>query len=550
MSARNDRLPGFTSSADTREPLGFEGDRFGPSRLPGASWGTGHMFDGMMSVPNLNRETLEFDDQVWSTGGRSNLNLLRDPKDKVLVEILMSDAAGRLQAVEQLTLPPQFSTVPNTAAFSRFEHIWGSVLFVRQMAQKQGIDPEISMQLQLRTLVSDIAHTTGSHLGDWLFQKIGGGEDQHDIELAAYLDASGISDILRKYGFDPEDVVFPDIQDWVEAPLPDLNVDRVDYAVREMNRWNDAVYVEGFSSEDFIITPDNMLAMTDQRRARVFAEGFLLLSEENWSEPTHHLILELFLLRTKLFYAEGGTPQTRVFGTGEQTGRLALEEIHPRDLMYVTDPAQLAAFALPSLAGHTLDAIMRSISQYHRQYVWPGRKERINQYMDQFSRPAKYEEVLQDGIHEPIGSAVFNSYLNEFPSTLPTGFAILSPQEARATRGPNDIDFELTPFKLRQTDPLVQTAGGFRRLSELDSSYGARLEEHERTVLRTRVARLTIPDPTTYALLRDLRKNIDAHWEERLRTSRRMTKDELNSLLHAVTAETDGAYPFMTRLEY
>ncbi len=543
-------LPRFRDEAAEDDQYGFRFD-FDRIGLPGSTWGEGNMFDDRCFVPNCNMEDLIFNDAVWSTGRDDRLELLRDPRDRVLTEVFLSNAMRRLQAVEQLTLPPQYSTVPNTGAFARFEHIWGSVLFIRQMAEKHNVDPDESMRLQLRALVSDMAHTTGSHLGDWLFQGVGGAENQHDIELATYLEAAGITDILRRYGFDPEAIIFPGVADWVEASSPDLCVDRVDYGLREMNRWNVAVRWHTFSSEDFTITPEKMLAMTNQRRARVFAEGYLLLSEEHWSEPTHQFIEEMLLLRTMLFYAEGRAPSTWVFVPGGKTGLVPLHDIHPRDLMYVTDPAQLQAFARPNLTGHTIDSVMASVSQYRRQYVWPGRKERIYRYMQQFSDDKSYADVLAaEGAHQPIDSPGFDSYLDEYPSTLPAGFAVLTPEEAAATKGPQDFDFIQTPFKLRQIDPLVKTANGFERLSQLDPSFARRLSEHEQKMLKPRVARLSVPDPGTSRMLRTAVDSVEGEWQTRLRQSRRMTTDELRGLLRASSGEIHGTYPFMSFLSY
>src|SRR3990167_8691978 len=294
--------------------------------LPGSTWAEGNMFDGRHFVPNCNMEDAVFTDQVWAMGRHDSLELGRSPEEAVLTELFYSNPSRRLQAIEQLTLPPIYSTIPNTGAFSRFEHVWGSALFVKKMAEKNGLGTAETVKLQLRTVVSDIAHTTGSHLGDWLFQFVGGDEDQHDKELATYLEATGINDMLQRYGVDPRQILSPAAVDWVEAPAPDLCVDRVDYGVREINRWNDVAYWQNFSADDFVITPENMLAMTDQRRARIFSEAYLLLSEEHWSEPTHKFIEELLLLRTKLFYAEGLAPNTWVFKSDPRLGLVQLQD--------------------------------------------------------------------------------------------------------------------------------------------------------------------------------------------------------------------------------
>ena len=404
---------------------------------------------------------------------------------------------------------------------------------------------------KLRTLVSDVGHTFGSHLGDWMFQGMGGAENQHDIELRNYLEVVGINDILRKHNIDPDTVIFPDVNDWIEASQPDLCIDRVDYGLREMNRWNQVIHSQAFGSGDFTLTPEGMLAMKDQQRARLFSEGFLLLSQEHWAEPTHRAILDLYMLRTKLFYAQGGTPRTWVFNpdlSGEAL--VPLHDIHPRDLMYITDPSNDLATAYPNLIIQTLDALMKSIAQYRRQYVWPGRNDRINAYMHQFVGNG-YDTVCRNQSFERMESERFNTYLGEYPQSLPLGFAILSEAEAAAhPPGEGVIDFYQNPLKTRQIDPLVRTDTGFERLSVLDPSYAVRLAEHKAQMIQPHIARIVIPDLSTYTLLKQAVDNAESEWQRRLQTSRRMTPEELRALVGATSSEIHGSYPFMNFLDY
>lgn len=534
-------LPRFTSQLEIDDAAKRRWDLESPI-LPGMTWAEGNMFTDSSFMTNCDMENAIFTDTVWGGNISPKLELQKMYGGQLLQEIFYSDPLRRLHAVEQLTMPPHYSTVPNTGGLPRSEHVWGSVLLVEQISEKYGIPDEQKLILQLRTLVSDVAHTFGSHLGDWLFQGVGGGENQHDLELLHYLNATGVSDILAKYGIRPEDVVFPKINDWVEADQPDLCVDRADYGLREMKRWNQVISSQGFSSEDFILTPENMLAMPDQQRARLFAEGFLLLSQENWSEPTHRAVLDLYMLRTKLFYAQGRAPSTWVFKEDISDGALVdLQEIHPRDLMYVTDPAQLRNYAYPDLVGNTLESMMSSISRYHRQYVWPRKNNRINAYMSQFLSPS-YERITETGRSMAYGSAEFDTFRDSYPDTLP-GFAILD-----GIPEANDlcIDIVQQPFKSRQIDPLVKTAHGFERLSVLDSSFAERLVEHKQAHGRIKTARFAVPDQKTRDMLRATIANVENHWQERLTTSRRMSDAELRALVGASARDVFGQYPFMT----
>jgi HD superfamily phosphohydrolase len=70
-------------------------------------------------------------DPVW---GAEEIGVHKE--DAVLLAILHTPAMRRLMSIEQLTLPQGYETVPNTTMYKRFEHAWGSLVFVRKMIEK------------------------------------------------------------------------------------------------------------------------------------------------------------------------------------------------------------------------------------------------------------------------------------------------------------------------------------------------------------------------------------------------------------------------------
>lgn len=525
---------------DELEPAPFRDLPEGWLRLPGVTWETGNMYDESIYglLPSCDMDSAVFDDKLWCDGPDSRLDLKKE--HPVLREIFYSDACRRLQAIEQLTLTPEQSTVPNTASYSRFEGLLGGVLFIRRMADKHGLSEEECTRLQVQCLLSDFGHTVGSHKGDHMFQGIGGPEDLHDEQLWDYLEVTGINDILRKHALDPKDVIFPDEHNLAEAPRPDLCVDRIDYVVREANRSNDVFRDMHFSVDDFTLTPDGIAAITSLQRARLFAEADTLVSELNWGEPVHRVIESLLLARSKLYYVEGGAPDVWIFDERGE-GPLLLNDIHPRDLMYVTDPLESVGFArLSSKAGLVLDRLMHSIAQYQRRYIWPLKRGRQIRYMEQFADQERYDQIVESGEFVPMEQIA--PTLDGAPPLL----RIMDIKEAAATKTDEFVDLVMdTPFKLRQSDPLVQTDDGFARLSELDPSYKRRLAEHHRAVTKKYTARLFVPDETERELVRSTLETIDRRWEEHLRTTRRLTQDEFRGLLRSGADHVHGRYSFM-----
>lgn len=180
--------------------------------MPGYQGDPGETIIGALHMPSYELEdnSMVIHDAVWGDCSIGD----RQPYDSLLMELARSPLFRRLQAVEQLTLPPSFSTVPNTTLFSRWQHIWGSLAFVRKMTEGDDrFDDRQRTVLELRTLFSDVGQTAFSHLGDWIFQGIQGGENLHDQDLRALLETFGIDETLADYGLTLEETVFPETED-------------------------------------------------------------------------------------------------------------------------------------------------------------------------------------------------------------------------------------------------------------------------------------------------------------------------------------------------
>lgn len=119
--------------------------------MPGYPGDPGETIMGALHMPSYELEdnSMVIHDAVWGDCSIGD----RQPYDSLLMELARSPLFRRLQAVEQLTLPPSFSTVPNTTLFSRWQHIWGSLAFVRKMTEGDDrFDDRQRTVLELRTL--------------------------------------------------------------------------------------------------------------------------------------------------------------------------------------------------------------------------------------------------------------------------------------------------------------------------------------------------------------------------------------------------------------
>lgn len=333
-------------------------------------------------------------------------------------KLLLHPAMRRMIGIEQLTLPEQYATIPNAAHFSRWEHITGSALFVKQLVEDWNAtnvdDPVDDRQLvvyMLRTMLSDIGHTFGSHMGDWMMDDAD--EKEHDEQLLDYVNDNGIADLLADYGIDSQEVILTEVEekDFVERPSPFLCVDRVDYAVREIHRINR--YFDDpdkkFTIQDFQLAKDEngvlQLVMKDPQRALLFAKAYELLPQEDWSEPIQRLQTTLYTNLAKLVLgavARGQvtTPvhEAEVMPYGVDESSWVYEsDRHPRDVMMYAEGIIgqtilkiLRTSNLQRLVSENgepfdrsftviedLDCVMRSIARFAQSYYVQKRQHEV-----------------------------------------------------------------------------------------------------------------------------------------------------------------------------
>lgn len=470
----------------------------------------------------LDSETrvLQIHDPAWG-----ECEIGKEQGDEVLIDLFTNPLVQRMASIEQLTLPKKFATMPGSFDFSRFEHLWGSVVFVRKMierarAEGQEITPEESIRLQLRTFVSDLGHTAYSHLGDWLFQGFGGSEDQHDIELRELLDFGGVNEILVKHGYSVDEIAFPEIEDWVGRPGPDLCVDRVDYGVREMLRW-----VSGFESSAvwlnrFTIV-DDQLVMSSKQDAKQFAIEFGLLATEHWGQPTHRLQLQLFGELVRGVITDEGSAVA-----------MDLDISHPRDILYTIDRVLDGASRAVGTLNHDLHEILLSTARAQRKIFAHGRSAEIDRFLSNIKHRYNSEtDINYPGPMQSLG------YHTEYTGLKPYNIEIIpveSPNDVgNYDKQPHTLDSFLPALKPRVVDPLyIDSDGSVKRLSETDEEAKRLLGECREIQKQAYVARYHA-DPQFLDKLKEKMGKTNEEWE-RMLTRERASKESMANLFRDV----------------
>lgn len=504
-------------------------------------------------------------DQTWGGIDQVNPNL---DYTKMFQELFLHPAIKRLIGIEQLTLPPQYETIPNAARFSRWEHITGSALLVKNLIEKwntKNPEDEIGSRQKviymLRTMLSDVGHTVGSHLGDWAMNDYL--EIEHDIQLKSYLIQTGVADILQRFSISLDEVVLTEVteKDFVECPSPNLCIDRIDYAIREIHRTNRYFDdpAKRFTINDFeLVRVDGSLqvVMKSQERALEFAKAYELLAKEDWSEPLQRLQTTVYTDLIKLVLVSIGKSYLRTpiaatelppFVSEYHTERWIPEyERHPRDIMMYTETVISATIASAYDLIHDenmddkdkalrtichLDYIMRTISKIAKDYYLKTRSDEVVEFMrSATSEGADPNKVINS--RQYIDHEIQGSLVNKGRITI--GFNDVTGGD-RPTKN-NTATVRLKKHKKRSIDPLVLVNGGTLPLSNI-SGYSIDTDNFEGML-----ASLTFEDNDLSEAFEAAKRIVDSDWDkilQRKRLSTEQLQDLQRKALESFVAATD-----------
>lgn len=458
-------------------------------KLPGHNMEECIFFDAVGFIPkyDVHPDSLIIHDPVW---GDEEIDA-KEGDQGVLVSLAKHPAVQRLMSVEHLTLPPSMSTIPNTSYMSTWEHIWGSAVVVRRLLGTADIDPSSrpAVVMQLRTFLSDVGKTAFGHLGDWRFQGFGSAENLHDMDLMSHIERTGIGELLEHFDFQPEDVVFPDVKDFVECDSPRVNVDRLDYTLRERRRWHMArEKVENWSGA--IALKEGEIVFNNEDLAATFARGNLVLPVMHWQEPVHKLQLRLLMEMVNRISVQE-MQMTFAYPDG------LMNDYHPYDYMYSVDE---------DFMGHTFTS---------DEFLWS-----VRPIADQIGRDMRgifLERALQDseGVSSGRITSLDDMHYRGMPHTPPNVeiYDVTGKDPAEVVpdyqTNPYAVDVMLPGLKPRKaTNPIIDMGDGeLRKLMEVDPSYVELAESARRHITASHVARLLVNPDTKRIIVDGMRRN-------------------------------------------
>ena len=146
--------------------------------------------------------------------------------EPIILELLASPFLERLKGVDQYG---HFEAFFSGTASSRYDHSLGVFFLLRRYGA--------SLAEQVSGLVHDVSHTVFSHCIDYLDGGDQKDQSYQDTSLSTFLAQSDLPAILNKYGYALEYILDDHNFPLKEQSLPDLCADRIDYSLRDANKF-------------------------------------------------------------------------------------------------------------------------------------------------------------------------------------------------------------------------------------------------------------------------------------------------------------------------
>lgn len=199
----------------------------------------------------------------------------------IILELIKTKAFQRLKHIGQFCVPNKYYHLDG---YSRYDHSIGVYILLNKLGASE--------EEQVAGLLHDISHTAFSHLIDWVIGDISK-EDYQDRRHLSILREKEIARILDKHGFTPEGIADHRRFGLLERDIPDLCVDRIDYALRESDK---KIAKQCFLD---LKTVNSEIVFSSEAKALLFAKNFLDRQIKNWAsyEGTTRCVLLADILR-------------------------------------------------------------------------------------------------------------------------------------------------------------------------------------------------------------------------------------------------------------
>lgn len=200
-------------------------------------------------------------------------------KEPVILDLIDSPAFQRLKQVRQYGVAYYIS---HTEEYSRYDHSLGVFAILR----KHGA----SLDEQIAGLLHDVSHTAFSHVGDWVYEKVGAKVDYQTSVLKSFFSTYGIEKILRKHKLTTNQVdmnTTPFLM--LKQSLPSLCADRIDYNIQGAYFQNFITKEEAQALFEDLNYQDGSWTLSNIELASKIMRFSLHMTKECWTSLKNHL---------------------------------------------------------------------------------------------------------------------------------------------------------------------------------------------------------------------------------------------------------------------
>ncbi len=193
--------------------------------------------------------------------------------EPVLIDLINDKYMQRLKEINQYGIDYY---VYKAEKYTRYDHSLGVFFLVRLYGG--------SLKEQIAALLHDVSHTTFSHVGDFLFNKVNTKDSYQDDIHYSFIKQSSLKDVLKKHGYKIKDILHKN-KDFtcLESDLPNICADRLEY-----NLFGGVLQGLINLSDIKVILNDlkfknNIWYFKNAQYAKLFADVSLYLSTNRWA---------------------------------------------------------------------------------------------------------------------------------------------------------------------------------------------------------------------------------------------------------------------------
>jgi uncharacterized protein len=195
--------------------------------------------------------------------------------DQLVLDLIGSAPMQRLKGINQTGATVFLEPRRN---ITRFEHSIGVWYILKRYGASE--------KEQVAGLLHDIPHTAFSHVVDFVFPN----EDHtfHEKFTEKIIFSSEIPAILKKYGMEVKEILDKDKFGLLEAELPDLSADRIDYFMRDTRP--DSIFPRLLINKflNGIFVRNSKFYFKDRSLACLYAMLFMDAGRLLWLDPNSH----------------------------------------------------------------------------------------------------------------------------------------------------------------------------------------------------------------------------------------------------------------------